>query len=52
MKAWRIASSTGPAGLAQIRPVIDRVFEFDDAPAAFEYFTAGRHVGKVVIHHG
>lgn len=36
----------------QLHPVIDRVFEFDDAPAAFEHFATGRHVGKVVIRHG
>ncbi len=33
----------------QLAPVIDRVFEFDDAPAAFEHLAAGRHFGKVVI---
>jgi NADPH:quinone reductase-like Zn-dependent oxidoreductase len=32
-----------------IRPVIDRVFEFDDAPAAFRHFDSGRHFGKVAI---
>jgi alcohol dehydrogenase len=34
---------------AGIRPVIDRVFGFDDAKAAFAHLAAGRHVGKVVI---
>ncbi|KAF1847015.1 NAD(P)-binding protein [Cucurbitaria berberidis CBS 394.84] len=29
--------------------IIDRVFSFDDAPAAFEYLSSGKHVGKVVI---
>jgi threonine dehydrogenase-like Zn-dependent dehydrogenase len=29
--------------------LIDRVFLFDDAPAAFEYLSSGKHVGKVVI---
>lgn len=32
-----------------IRPVVDRVFPFDEAPAAFEYLRSARHVGKVVI---
>lgn len=36
----------------QLRPVINRVFEFEDAPKALEYFATGRHVGKVVIRHG
>jgi NADPH:quinone reductase-like Zn-dependent oxidoreductase len=29
--------------------VIDRVFSFDDAPAAFERLSSGQHIGKVVI---
>jgi NADPH:quinone reductase-like Zn-dependent oxidoreductase len=33
----------------QIRPVIDRVFRFDEAEAAYEYLASGRHFGKVVI---
>lgn len=32
-----------------VRPVIDRVFEFDDAPAAFEYMASGDYMGKIVI---
>ena len=32
-----------------IRPVIDRRFGFDDAPAAYEHLKAGRAFGKVVI---
>lgn len=33
----------------QLRPVIDRVFPFSEARAAYEHFDAKRHVGKVVI---
>ncbi len=33
----------------QLTPVIDRVFEFDQAPAAFAHLAAGRHFGKIVI---
>jgi threonine dehydrogenase-like Zn-dependent dehydrogenase len=29
--------------------LIDQVFSFDDVPAAFEYLSSGKHVGKVVI---
>ena len=29
--------------------IVGRTFEFDDARAAFEYFEAGKHVGKVMI---
>jgi len=32
-----------------LRPQLDRVFEFDDARAAFEYAASGRQFGKVVI---
>jgi NADPH:quinone reductase-like Zn-dependent oxidoreductase len=32
-----------------LRPQIDRVFEFDDARAAFEYAAGGQQFGKVVI---
>lgn len=32
-----------------IEPVVDRVFAFDDAPAAFAHLRSGAHFGKVVI---
>ena len=32
-----------------LRPVIDRVFPFDEAPDAFEYLASGAHVGKIVV---
>ena len=32
-----------------IRPVIDRVYEFDAAADAYERIAAGEHFGKVVI---
>ncbi len=32
-----------------VRPIIDRVFAFDDARAAFEHLAAGAHAGKIVI---
>jgi NADPH:quinone reductase-like Zn-dependent oxidoreductase len=35
--------------LAQIRPVIDRVFAFDQAREAYRYLEAARPFGKVVI---
>ncbi len=33
----------------QLHPVIDRVFSFSEAPAAYRYQEAGAHFGKVVI---
>jgi NADPH:quinone reductase-like Zn-dependent oxidoreductase len=33
----------------KVEPVIDKVFPFDQAHAAYEYLTSQNHVGKVVI---
>ena len=33
----------------QLRPVIDRVFPFEEAAAAFAYMDSGAHMGKIVI---
>lgn len=35
--------------LHRLRPVIDRVFSFDRAPAAFAYYAGGGGFGKVII---
>lgn len=35
--------------LAKLRPVVDRVFPFDEAPAAFAHLASGAHFGKVVV---
>lgn len=35
--------------LHQTRPVIDRVFAFDEAPAAYAHLRSGAHMGKVVV---
>jgi len=35
--------------LHRVRPIIDRTFGFDDAPAAFAYHATGAAFGKVVI---
>jgi NADPH:quinone reductase-like Zn-dependent oxidoreductase len=32
-----------------LRPQVDRIFGFDESPAAFEYLAAQRHFGKVAI---
>ena len=32
-----------------LAPLVDRVFSFDDAKAAFAYLESGSHVGKVVL---
>jgi NADPH:quinone reductase-like Zn-dependent oxidoreductase len=34
---------------AQLKPVIDRVFPFTEARAAYDYLQSGSHFGKVVI---
>ena len=33
-----------------IEPVIDKVFAFGDAPAAYAHLASAKHLGKVVIH--
>lgn len=33
----------------RIKPIIDKVFDFADTPAAYEYMESGAHFGKVVI---
>ena len=38
--------------LHQIKPVIDRVFDFGDAKAAYQHLKGQTHVGKVVIQIG
>jgi NADPH:quinone reductase-like Zn-dependent oxidoreductase len=35
--------------LHRLRPVVDRVFPFSDAPAAYAHLESGKHFGKVVI---
>lgn len=32
-----------------LKPIIDKTFEFDAAPRAFEYLKSAQHLGKVVI---
>ncbi len=32
-----------------MKPVIDKVFPFDDTPAAFKYLQSAQHIGKIVI---
>jgi NADPH:quinone reductase-like Zn-dependent oxidoreductase len=35
--------------VTQIRPIIDRVFDWEDIRPAYEYLASGAHFGKVVI---
>ena len=35
-----------------IKPMIDKVFGFDEAPAAYQHMAAGAHFGKIVIRIG
>jgi NADPH:quinone reductase-like Zn-dependent oxidoreductase len=37
---------------SKIQPVIDKVFPFADASAAYEYMASGSHFGKIVIRVG
>jgi NADPH:quinone reductase and related Zn-dependent oxidoreductases len=42
----------GAIGQHGLRPVVDRVFSFDDVPAAFATFDQGAHFGKICIRQG
>ena len=33
----------------KIRPVVDRVFSFEEAPKAYEFMDTGSYMGKIVI---
>ena len=35
--------------MARIKPMIDRVFDFEDAREAFAHLESGSHFGKVVV---
>jgi NADPH:quinone reductase-like Zn-dependent oxidoreductase len=35
--------------LHRLRPVVDRVFKFDEARDALRYMQSGQHVGKIVV---
>ncbi len=35
--------------LAKLKPVVDKVFDFKDTVAAYEYMEQGKHFGKVVV---
>ncbi len=35
----------------QLKPVIDRIFPFEDAPAAYRYYEENQPFGKVIIRH-
>jgi NADPH:quinone reductase-like Zn-dependent oxidoreductase len=37
--------------VARLKPVIDRVFGFEELPPAFRYYESNRPLGKVVIRH-
>lgn len=36
----------------KLKPVVDRVFPFEDAKSAYRYLESQQHLGKVVISHG
>jgi NADPH:quinone reductase-like Zn-dependent oxidoreductase len=38
-------------GQHQLRPVVDRVFAFEELPQALDYLASGQHFGKVCIRH-
>ena len=47
--AWQAAEAGVPVILHEMRPVIDRVFAFEEARQAFEHMASGSHFGKICI---
>jgi NADPH:quinone reductase-like Zn-dependent oxidoreductase len=47
-----LAELVRAAQTARLEPQIDRVFAFEDAPAAYAYLKSGGHLGKVMIQVG
>lgn len=47
--AAMFATMNRAVALHQLRPIIDRVFPFADAPAAYAYLESGKHFGKIAI---
>jgi NADPH:quinone reductase-like Zn-dependent oxidoreductase len=45
----QLAALVAAVSTHRIRPVLGRVFPFDDAPAAFRHYLGGTAIGKVVI---
>jgi len=39
----------GAIAVNRLEPVVDRIFDFDEAPAAYRYLESGAHFGKVVV---
>ena len=33
----------------KLRPIVDKVFDFDSAPRAYEHMKSAQHFGKIVI---
>jgi NADPH:quinone reductase-like Zn-dependent oxidoreductase len=44
-----VSAEAGKAWEFYAQPIIDRVFPFDEAPAAYHHLLSGSHFGKVVI---
>jgi NADPH:quinone reductase-like Zn-dependent oxidoreductase len=38
--------------LHRLRPVVDRVFPFEEAPDAYRYFASRAHFGKAIVNCG
>ncbi|KAJ7440208.1 alcohol dehydrogenase superfamily protein [Mycena galericulata] len=49
LKQFKDLNKLIEANIPVTRPVIDKVFAFEDAKAAYAYFESQAHVGKVVI---
>ena len=44
-----LAAALDTAAKAGIETVVDAVFAFDEAPAAYAHLDSGNHLGKIVV---
>jgi len=48
----RFAAMCRALELSKLRPIVDRVFDFEDSPQAFRYLESAQHLGKTAIRIG
>ncbi|MDX2223142.1 MAG: NAD(P)-dependent alcohol dehydrogenase [Rhodospirillaceae bacterium] len=46
-----LADMMASIAAVKLKPVVDKVFAFDDLPKAYQYLDGAEHIGKVVVRH-
>lgn len=47
-----LADMLASIAAVKLKPIVDKVFAFDDMPKAYQYLDSAEHIGKVVVKHG